>query len=293
MTARRGAAFTLVEMLLSITVLALIVLFVSRLFNAASTLTISGNKRMDADSEARPLLNRVATDLAQMVKRRDVDYFLKSAGTQAGNDQLAFYSMVPGYNATAASPISLVAYRINTQRRAERLGKGLIWNGDASPGTPMVFLPLTITANWVEATNSSTDIDYELIAPNVFRLEYYYVLKNGNLSDTPWDTTAGHTAVDGLRDVAALSVAIAAIDPKSRALLDNSSQIAPPDDNLTKLIGKLGDYSPGTTAGQLLTTWQDVLDNTTSPDAEISAMPRAGLTGVRIYERHFQLGPKS
>ena len=289
---RRGTAFTLVEMLVSITVLAVIVLLTSRVFNAASTLTTTGNKRMDADSQARPLLNRVAIDLAQIVKRRDVDYFLKSAGTQAGNDRIAFFSMVPGYNANAASPVSLVAYRVNPQHRAERMGKGLIWNGDSSAGTPMVFLPRTITANWVEATNNSSDIDYELIAPNVFRLEYYYLLKNGSLSDTPWDTTAGHTSADGLRDVAAISVTIAAIDSRSRLLLDNSNHVASPDDNLTKLVGRLGDYSTGMTAGQVVTNWRDVLDNSTTPDAEISAMPREGLSGIRIYERHFVLAPQ-
>lgn len=288
----RAAGFTLVEMLLSVTVLALIVLLVSRLFNQASALTTSGNKRMDVDSEARPFLNRFAVDIAQMVKRPDVDYYLKSAGSQIGNDQIAFYTMVPGYNSSAASPVSLTAYRVNTQRRAERMGKGLIWNGDASVGSPMVFLPLTIAATWVEATNSSPETDYELIAPNVFRFEYYYLLRNGNLSDIPWDTTAGHTAVDGFRDVASISIAIAAIDPKSRQLLDNSSQVTPPNDNLTKLISKLSDYSVGMTPGQLLTNWQDVLNNTRAPDAEIAAMPRPGITGVRLYERHIQLAPK-
>jgi prepilin-type N-terminal cleavage/methylation domain-containing protein len=290
---RRDNAFTLVEMLVSITILTLIVLLVSRLFNSASALTTSGNKRMDVDSQARPLLNRMGIDFAQMVKRPDVDYFVKSAGTQTGNDQIAFYSVVPGYNATAASPLSLVAYRINSQNKAERMGKGLIWNGDSSTGTPMVFLPLTITANWVAATNNSVDVDYELTAPNVFRFEYYYVLNNGNLSDTPWDTVAGHSTPSGFRDVAAFSVAIAAIDPKSRVLLDNSSQVAPPNDNITKLVGKLVDYAQGMAPGQLITNWQDTLNNNSSPDPEITAMPRPAISGIRIYERHFQLAPRS
>ena len=129
-------------MLVSITVLTLLVLLISRLFNSASALTTSGNKRMDVDGQARPVLDRIAVDFAQMVKRPDVDYYLKStSNTQTGNDQIAFYSVVPGYNATSASPVSLVAYRINAQNQAERMGKGLIWNGDSSAGTPIVFLP--------------------------------------------------------------------------------------------------------------------------------------------------------
>ena len=289
---QQKTAFTLSEMLVSIAVLSLIVLLVARLFNGASAVTTAGNRRMDVESQARPLLNRLGIDLAQMVKRSDVDYFVKSGSAQPGNDQIAFYSVVPGYSATAASPISLVAYRINAQNRAERMGKGLIWNGDSSSGTPIVFLPVTIATNWVAATNNSADPDYELIAPNVFRFEYYYILRNGNLSATPWDISAGHSTVDGFRDVAALSVAIAAIDPKSRALFDNSNQVAPPDDNITKIIGKLADYSNGMTSGQILTSWQGVLDNTKTPDPDVTAMPRAGLSGIRIYERHFQFPPK-
>jgi prepilin-type N-terminal cleavage/methylation domain-containing protein len=189
MTTRKpNNAFTLVEMLVSIAMLVLIVLLVSRLFGNASAITTSANKRMNVDAEARPLLNRLAIDFAQIIKRSDVDYFLKSpSAPQPGNDQIAFYSVVPGYNAIAPSPISLVAYRINAAHQVERMAKGLIWNGDSSVDSPLVFLPLTILGTWPTATSSNADPDYELTAPNVFRLEYCYVLKNGNRAhDAEW-----------------------------------------------------------------------------------------------------------
>lgn len=272
---RPSRAFTLTEMLVSITILALLVLLISRLFNSASTLTTSGNNRMDVDGQTRPILDRIAVDLAQMVKRSDIDYYLKSpTNAQTGNDQIAFYSVVPGYNTTAASPVSLVAYRINAQNQAERMGKGLIWNGDTSAGTPIVFLPLTISATWAAATNNTADADYELIGPNVFRFEYYYILKNGTLSDTPWDTSAGHTAVNGMTDVAAISIAMAAIDPKSRVLLS--------DTQIATTAGRMGDFATSMTQGGLLAQWQSALDNTTD-------MPRPAITGIRIYQRYYPL----
>ena len=276
MPSRRGSrAFTLTEVLVSIAVLALLVLLISRLFNSASALTTAGAKRMDSDGQARPVLDRIAMDFAQMVKRSDVDYYLKSpANTQTGNDQIAFYSVVPGYNATSPSPVSLVAYRINAQNQAERMGKGLIWNGDASAGTPVVFLPLTIAATWAAATSNATDADYELIAPNVFRFEYYYVLKNGVLSDTPWDATAGHTTPNGMADVSAVSVAMAAIDPKSRVLLS--------DTQITTIAGRMNDFAVSMNQGALLAQWQSALDGTTD-------MPRPAITGIRIYQRYFPL----
>jgi type II secretory pathway pseudopilin PulG len=146
---RRGAAgFTLAELLISVGVLVLLVLLASQLLNTAATVTTLDHKQMDADSQARQLLDRMAVDFAQMVKRSDVDYYLKSPGNpQTGNDQIAFYTASPGYFATSPapapshttkSPISLVAYRIDrnstwsSYNRMERLGKGLAWNGFSS-----------------------------------------------------------------------------------------------------------------------------------------------------------------
>lgn len=255
--------------------LVLIVLLVSRLFGSASAITTSANKRMNVDAQARPLLNRLAIDFAQMIKRSDVDYFLKSpSAPQPGNDQIAFYSAVPGYNAIAPSPISLVAYRINAAHQTERMAKGLIWNGDSSVDSPLVFLPLTILGTWPTATSSNADPDYELTAPNVFRLEYCYVLKNGNLSDTPWDTAAGHTTPSGMQDVVAISVAIAAIDSKSRVLLS--------DTQLSTLAGSMNDFAGTMARGDMVSQWQAALDAQAS-------MPRSAVTGVRIYEQYFAI----
>lgn len=274
---RSDAAFTLVEMLVSMAVLTLIVLAVARLFDNAATLTASGNKRMEADGQARSLLDRLAIDFAQMLRRSDVDYYLKTpAHIQPGNDQIAFYSEVPGYypSTGSQSPISVVSYRINAQHRMERLGKGLLWNG-VSPGSPpMAFLPLTIAATWPAATDDTADSDYEIAAANVFRLEYFYRLTNGNLSVTPWDTNAGHSAVNGMRDVAAISIAIAAIDPKSRVLLSNTQ--------LASLTARLSDFALSMEPGALLAQWQEALNVTND-------MPRSAISRIRIYQRSFPL----
>src|SRR5437879_1634587 len=157
-----GAGFTLAELLVSVGVLVLLVLLATQLLNSAATVTILGHKQMDADSQARQLLDRMAIDFAQMVKRPDVDYFLKSSagiasdcgvcGLQTGNDQAAFYSTVPGYYPTptaipagtpiGASPVCLVSYRVNSDsssasyNRMERMGKSLAWNGASPDSTP-------------------------------------------------------------------------------------------------------------------------------------------------------------
>jgi hypothetical protein len=276
----RSHGFTLAELLVSIGVLVLLVLLFTQLLNSAATITSLGHKRMDADSQARQLLDRMAIDFAQMVKRSDVDFFAKGTiapnsvgGAMAGNDRIAFYSSVPGYYPPTGSqsPVSLVAYRINSDstsssyNKLERMGKGLVWNG-VSTDTPVVFMPLTISANWPAATSSSvSDGAYEVIGPQVFRFEYRYLLSDGSLS----------TAPGNISGVAAVVVDIAVIDSKSKVLLNNT-QIA-------TVAGTLSDYG-GEAPGVLLSNWRNTIDTN-------STLPRAAIFGIRLYERQFYLFP--
>jgi hypothetical protein len=306
---KRRNGFTVAELLVSVSVLVLLVLLFTQLLNNAATVTSLGHKQMDADTQARELFDRMAIDFAQMAKRPDVDYYLKSSagaaadcgvcGTQTGNDQAAFFSTVAGYYATSPSPaptyttkspVSLVSYRVNSDvtsssyTKMERMGKGLAWNGFSSSWAPMVYLPQTIggptpppNGNWPSAVSSSaTDSSYDVIGPQAFRFEYYYLLKNGSFSSTPWNTSGGSTSVNAMRDVAAIIADIAVIDPKSKVLVTNS-QIA-------TLAGQLGDYSSGMVPGQLMASWRAAIDVNTS-------LPRPVLSGIRVYERYLYLSP--
>jgi hypothetical protein len=280
------AAFTLAELLVTVAVLVLLVLLFTQLLNSAATITTLGHKQMDADAQARQLLDRMAIDFAQMVKRNDVDFFAKGTlapksvgGTMTGNDQIAFYSAVPGYypSTGSQSPVSLVAYRVNSLSGAtafnklERLGKGLVWNGVSATNKPVVFMPLTISATWAAATSSSLadpDGNYELIGPQVFRFEYCFLLKaTGSLSITPPSDISG---------IAAIVADIAVIDDKSKVLLTNTQ--------ITSLAGQLVDYSTNMAPGQLRNNWQNVLNANTT-------LPRPALSGIRLYERFFYLSP--
>ena len=168
-TAHEG--FTLAELLVSVSVLLVIVFFVAQLMRTTTAITRPGNKYISTDTQARAVLDRIGLDLAQMLKRTDVDYYVKQPVNynghgnghgwgrkiqtgQQGSDQIAFFTQVPGYYpAGAQSAISLVAYRVNQGdptkppwMRLERLAKGLRSNG-ADPGNgsnqifPIVFSP--------------------------------------------------------------------------------------------------------------------------------------------------------
>lgn len=316
-------AFTILELLVSIAVLALIMVLIAQIFSAALAVTGTRNKRMDADAQARVVFDRMAIDIAQMVKRADVDFFLKSstadqygnpAQPQPGNDQIAFYSQVPGYftSGAAQSPVSLVAYRVNADssspqynNKLQRLGYGLLWSvggniipvtDGSTPAMPVVFsssgINNAISYYWPIATNMTANPNYELAGPQVFRMEYYYVLKGSNtigasgsplsstLSDTPWDTRSplNHTSVNGLQDVAAIAVVIAVVDPKSLILVK--------DKQLTDLAAAMQDFDhPIATPnpGDLEAQWQAAIDDTAN------GIPRAAAAGIRVYSRTFYL----
>jgi prepilin-type N-terminal cleavage/methylation domain-containing protein len=322
--ARRG--FTLAEVLVSVFVLVIILLMVAQLMNSATGIIRPGNKHIDTDTEARAVFDRMAMDFGRMLKRTDIDYFLKqndparypghSGGHSRGhrgspgqqlNDQLAVFTQVPGYYPSgAASPISLVAYRVNNASNSpasyfklQRMSKGLLWNGASNATTgnnavyPIVFLPQTIAGipPWEAAVRNdnnpaSRDTDYETIGPGVFRFEYYYILKNGKLSGNPWNDdptiTPVHTLADFPADVEAIAVAIAVIDPASRSLLS--------DQNLFDLASDMTDFTDQRGRGPVRTGVIEEQWNTVVTDAvSDGSIPPAAASAIRIYSRYFDL----
>jgi competence protein ComGC len=249
--------------------------------------------------------------------------------TDLGSDQLAFFTHVPGYNDSGSSfqsPISLVAYRVNQNDqnastdpaylRLQRMGKGLVWNGvndgaGSAARYPIVFLPQTIAgvSSWSAAINnfqsggagSSQDQDYETIGPGVFRFEYYYLLKNGYLTDWPWDrrdfpdqTTIYNPVIIGLSQVEAIGVAIAVIDPAGRALINAANA-----GSLNDLAADMADFksargrgNPAQKIGDLEAQWKGAVESAVSTGLTTSSslpVPPEAAKAIRIYSRYFDL----
>ncbi len=227
---RTRSGFTLIEVLVSITVLGLIMVGVSQMMNGAINATLGGYKHLDADTQARLVLDRMAFDISKITKRTDVDYFFQknatTAGTTPGNDQMAFYSESGGYYPAAVTPatqggnVSLVGYMIDTMSpttglysstgipQLVRLSKGLTWNGYSSTLPAMVFNPLAnpasaspnltvvtnnkITSTWPQvSTPNNPDTDYHVIGDQVFRLEYTFLVQTSPTSSAATVTQAG------------------------------------------------------------------------------------------------------
>jgi competence protein ComGC len=339
---RTRGGFTLAELLVSVFVLVIIIFMVAQLMTSATAVTRTGHKHIDTDTQARVVFDRMALDFAQMLKRTDVDYYVKQRSNykghgnghgwgngkngDTGSDQMAFFTQVPGYYPSGfasgtESPISLVAYRVTESSSSDpaygrlvRMAKGLRWNAvDTSTNQnsatyPIVFLPQTIAGigrPWAPAinndnnANNSNDPSYEVIGPGVFRFEYYYLLKNGYLTDWPWDrrddtinrSTISDPPSIGLSQVESIGVAIAVIDPAGRALLNAVSP-----DQIVNLAGDFPDFksahgqgNQSKTIGDLENQWKTIVESTAQTGRSPSGLvvpPEAAKT-IRIYSRYF------
>jgi prepilin-type N-terminal cleavage/methylation domain-containing protein len=292
-----SGGFTLIEVLVSMTVLGLMMVGVAQMMNSAMSATLGSYKHMDADTEARMVLDRIAFDIAKITKRADVDYYFQK-GT--GNDQMAFYSESGGYypsgvtTTTPESNVSLVGYRINSSNQLERLSKALVWNGVTSSTSgaagltstdkAMAFLPQTIASTWPLVEGAGADPDYQVIGEQVFRLEYCFLVQNkfttapaitattATLSDSPY--ASPDTTINGLQDVVAVVVSIAVLDSQSRAIVSPTT--------LQTAASNLSDVNGGTIANNGLpsTVWKTKLLSTGL------GLPKAAATQVRIYQRY-------
>ena len=350
---RTRGGFTLAELLVSVFVLVLLIFMFTQLMTSATAITRNDHKHVDTDTQARATLDRMALDFAQMLKRTDVDYYVKQRSGykghgnghgwgqgkngDKGSDQIAFFSHVPGYYpGSYASPISLVAYRVNESTstnvaygRLERLAKGLLWNGvdnttQNRSAYPIVFSPGQLTgcnggnpcdpwaSAWSAAINNdnnaaSRDDNYEVIGPGVFRFEYYYLLKNGRVTDWPWDwrdqqfqnpdqQTIATPRQIGLSQVESLAVAIAVIDPPSRALIQQAAAGNTAYGDVLDVAADLADFknangigNGGQKIGDLEAGWntivQSISQNGQTPSGKL--IPREAAKGIRVYNRYF------
>jgi prepilin-type N-terminal cleavage/methylation domain-containing protein len=300
-----SAGFSLIEILVAMVILALILVFVVQMTGGTSKSTSFAVKRLDADAQARLIFDRMAVDFTRMARASDMDYEGKgnpASKTMPGNDQIAFFSAVPGYYTAAGTPplnatkhlYSLVGYTVSTgldlTPRLVRLAKGLSWE-TTDAIQDITFLPGIISLKWPSLWTRSTtefsgmeDTDFQAIGSSVVRMEYAYLLQatstgSGSLSISPFLLSqAGHTPTDFYRDVAGIVVTLAIVDAKSRVMISDytkitSNTVFPDAEEETSLDNQ----------------WNTVIE---APDFAANAgIPRAAASAVRIYQRTFYLNP--
>jgi hypothetical protein len=289
---RRYNAFTLLEAMVTASLLAMMVVFVTQLVGGVGTTITASGKHMSAESQARMIFDRMASDFGKMVQRSDVDYcFLK----QSGNDRYFFYSESPAYsdsgtNSYTKSPVALIGYQINSSLQLERLGMQLDWEGTPSEAaTPSVAGGMaclvysgsntldsqtTIAGRWPKtlSADSTTNDDYHVIGDQVYRLEFCFLLKDGTWSNNPY-LASSSTQRFSIKNVVGISVTIALLDTTSRVIVKDTS----------RMVSALADVDAATTSGYIAKAWLE------SNYLTQSGIPKAAAANIRIYQRCFYL----
>jgi prepilin-type N-terminal cleavage/methylation domain-containing protein len=157
-------AFTLVELLVSMSVLVVLILLVVQITNSASSTATKSDKQITADQQAQIIFSQMATDFSSMVRRRDVDtLFWKN---DAGNDAMFFFTEGQGFFSSSyvdshlAGELSFTGYRVTNRTTAaknggydlypnhvlDRVSRGLDWSPPPGGNTSdaeefLVFFP--------------------------------------------------------------------------------------------------------------------------------------------------------
>lgn len=245
-------AFSILEMLVAMVILALMVLLIAQIISISSRSLQSNSRKLDGIAEGRFVLDRLGFDLASRVRRPDVPArFSKNPG----NDTLGFYGEIEGYG--GQRKVSVVDYRVQETAPGKRfkLERAVIGTGWSGGGVTLNFLPTSLAA--------PNDTDYDVLSEGVLRLEFCYLKKDGTLSNSAPTAPA---------DLAGFVVATAILDPKSRQMLD--------DEQLKRLAEALPDSREGEAP---LSDWQEARKD----PGFAQGVPPQALEALRFSQRYY------
>lgn len=249
---RKRGAFSLIEILVAMAILAFLVVLLAQIMSYSSSVIGHSRTRLEATSSAEALFSRMARDFAARLVRSDMPL---AVTMRNGNDEFRFFSEVHGYEGDRT--LSLVGYRVqestaDRQFQAERGAQGASWNQSAFPGF---------------STNVPTlaDDQYEIATEGIFRLEICYL-----------ETDGTYTCVRPASDsrIAAIVVAVAVLGETGRKILTPAQ------------IQSLRQALPDTVEGEApLASWQRAM----KASGFASGIPARAVQSIDLYQRTFSL----
>lgn len=300
------SGFTLVELMVSISVLAILGGLVAQLMSSASRLTSTSKQSSDCDTEARYALSQISSDLARRVRRPDVDAFV---GKADGNDKFFLFSEVAGYaptlDAVSRSTVSLVGYRIKTVPKGigaqtglelQRYARALPWvvsEGNKPlpfitiSGTPPVPFPASTLAGTngkgaggsfptVLADDPTEDVYFQTLAQNVVRFEVSLLKKWDGTNEAKLLADAEipiELSTNGFSNITAIIISIAVLDSR------NALKVTQAD--IDKLV--LENTDPTSSTKYPLDKWNETLKE------KINSLPKPLVNGIHFYQRVISL----
>jgi len=290
-------AFSLLEILVAVAVLALIGLILVQIIGAVGQTTRVANRGINAAAQARLAFDRIGLDLACLIKRADTDFLAAS-----GADNLLFVSLVsaasaPGLSAADNRGLSVIAYRVGANTADGnrpcllRGARAITWADTGFFGLDADGLPVSISTAFQPATS-----DFDALAPGVLRLVIGYQLYPDNQPVTLADgSVISHTLgqvvfspplradvgslqrVD-LARISALVVGVVALD------LDTAKVLEPAQ--IESLAGAFPD--PDASDSLPARIWEPLAAN---PDGLPGSVPLQARQAVRVFQRFFPVTP--
>lgn len=314
-------AFSLIEILAAVTVLAILAIMITQILNATNKTTRLSNQTLDAASQSRQSLDRIGRDLAGLIKRIDIP-FEAEVPTAANPDAniLSFFSIIATADSAMTSAnnrgVSLVTYRISVLANYNdnrpclvRSGKALAWDSLGSTSiistgfmglTPAEGLPVLYT-DLPSVIKPSAD-SFDVLAPGIFRLIVGYVLYPDDVSVTLLDGTTFANAQGQVvysppiidRKSSGTGITHRYID-LNRISAIVIGLVAVDQENLKLLtashIGVLQAKFP-TPANNILPlqAWSSLANNLAG-DATLNALPLQTRQSIRVYQRFYAITP--
>lgn len=270
---RRG--FTLIEMLVSVTIMSFMLIMMSQMIGQTQSIWRSAQTRIDNFNKARSMLDLITDDLQRAVFRGDLPAFGTGGPTAtptATVDGLhyftqtsftnAFYTRRPGAGSsvTAMRDVSLVSYGLNASGRGEdkivlqRSDLGVPWT-NAQGG-------ISFQGDLAASLQNATPRE---VAPGVVGFRLLFRRADGSLIDQ-----RDYTGYEAANPVVAINFGLAVIAKESLAQLS--------DDQIADLEAK---FSDAQIKNGIKASWDgDVLTT-----AFYTAYPKSLGSGLKTFER--------
>jgi len=269
---RHKGGFTLVEILVAVTILVIIVLLFGQMLAIMSKSWTYGHGRANNFTKARAMLDLLARDIQAGVFRPDLAAF-PTSGTTA---TLEFYTQrpgIPGATTTQLRSISVVQYTFigptnpngGIPNTLERADSPILWT---DPASNLLFG--SATAFTLTPTARDT-------AGGVVAFELYFIQTDGTFSATFTPLTTGGVA--NTPHTRAVSIALAVINDQTIQQLTSAQ--------LTTLNGLLTTTAiPDNPPKHSIKAYWDTYLNTTM---NWSNYPKSLSTGLATFERYVTL----
>ncbi len=267
----RQRAFSLIEMLVAMAVLAVLGVIIAQAINLSSTALSRSDKDMSAIAQMRLALDRLGADLAGGVVRRDVPIHVEKL---PGNDRLLFYSPVPSALPTSAPrSISRIAYRVEpagstNAHQLARAAVGLSWTAAEN------HLVTIASDSPIGAPGFPPDDRFDILANSIFRFEVSFVSHSSAAAPGMVFTNFPATPAEWIEKVGAIRITVAALDTESRKML--------PDGQIPVA---LANQFPDAVDGQsTIASWNEIAVDATALSAA-AGIPAGVASSVRVFER--------